>query len=181
MSKEIDKNGDFKKKLQAIKFLVLDVDGVMSDGKIGYMANGDEWKAFDAKDGAGVKYWVRAGHRAGIITGRSSPLVDRRAAELDIEFVEQNAKSKLPVFMRMLGKAGVRPEEVAVMGDDIADIPLIRAAGAGVAVADATEETRDAALWVTKKNGGHGAIREVIETILKVQGRWSGILERHLP
>lgn len=179
MSKQFVESSEIYKKILNVRFLVLDVDGVMTDGKIGYTANGDEWKAFDSKDGVGIKYWIRAGHRAGIITGRTSPAVERRAEELGVEFVAQNAKIKLPVFMQMLSDAGVTAAETAAMGDDLADIPLIREAGVGIAVADAVEEARDAALWVTEKNGGMGAIREVIETILKAQGRWEGILGRY--
>ncbi|MDR1611551.1 MAG: HAD hydrolase family protein [Planctomycetota bacterium] len=179
MSKKIEENPEFLKKVAPIRFLVLDVDGVMTDGKIGYTSAGDECKSFDAKDGVGIKYWIRAGHRAGIITGRSSPAVARRAEELGVGFVAQNAREKLPVFEKMLADAGVSAGETAVMGDDLADIPLIRRAGVGIAVADAVAETKDAALWTTEKTGGNGAVREVIEAILKAQDRWTVILSRY--
>lgn len=169
---------DFEK-ISSIRFLILDIDGVMTDGSIIYGNNGEELKTFDVKDGAGMKYWRRAGHRAGIITGRSSAIVERRAAELDIEFVEMGAKDKTPAFRRMLEAAGVAPEETAMIGDDLPDMPLIARAGLGIAVADAVEEVKEAAMHVTKKAGGHGAVREAVEAILKAQGRWEGILSRY--
>lgn len=166
--------------LAPIRFLVLDVDGVLTDGSITYDANGGELKTFDVKDGAGLKYWVRAGHAAGIITGRSSPMVLRRAEELDIRLVEMNAKNKAPALERMLAAAGVTLAETAVIGDDLPDLPLIRRAGLGIAVADAVQEVREAAGLVTNNRGGRGAVREAIEYILRVQGRWDGILARYL-
>lgn len=180
MTKKMEKNLPPFETLSRIRFLVLDVDGVLTDGSIWYSSSGEELKAFDAKDGAGLKYWRRAGHAAGIVTGRSSPMVLRRAAELDIELVEMNAKIKVPAFERMLEQAGVRPEETAVIGDDLPDYPLIIRSGLGVAVADAVGEVKDAAEYVTEKPGGRGAVREVIELILKAQGRWDAILARYI-
>lgn len=179
MSKKIANIVSDFETISSIRFLILDVDGVMTDGSIVYGSNGEELKRFDVKDGAGMKYWRRAGLGAGIITGRTSPMVERRAAELDIEFVEMGAKDKTPAFKRMLEAAGVRPEETAVIGDDLPDIPLIARAGLGIAVADAVDEVKDAAVFVTKKHGGHGAVREVVEAILRAQGRWQGILSRY--
>ncbi len=180
MSKKIIKTPPEREKILPLRFLILDVDGVMTDGSISYTENGGEVKSFNAKDGAGLKYWTRAGHRAGIITGRSSPIVERRAEELGIAFVAMDAKNKLPAFEAMLREANVRPEEVAMIGDDLPDLPLIRRAGFGVAVADAVNEVREGADFVTEKDGGRGAVRELIEYILKVQGRWEGIMERYL-
>ena len=180
MSKKINNTCAAPGAFASIRFLVLDIDGVMTDGSITYTSAGEELKTFNVKDGAGLKYWTRAGHAAGIITGRSSPMVLRRARELDIELVEMDAKNKLPAFERMLAAAGVAPEETAVVGDDLPDIPLITRAGLGIAVADAVEEVRDAAALVTKTEGGRGAVREVVELILKTQGRWAGIMERYL-
>ncbi|MCL2001598.1 MAG: HAD hydrolase family protein, partial [Planctomycetes bacterium] len=147
----------------------------MTDGSIVYDSENRELKTFNVKDGAGLKYWSQAGYRAGIITGRSSPMVTRRGNELDIEFIEMNAKQKLPVFERMLTIAGVAPEETAVVGDDLPDLPLIARAGFGVAVADAVDEVREAADMITNRKGGRGAVREVIEYLLRAQGRWNGI------
>ena len=179
MSKKIKKNLSNFEKILSIRFLLLDVDGVMTDGRVVYGAGGDEVKFFDVKDGAGLKYWARAGHTAGIITGRSSPAVERRAAELDVPFVQMGAKDKLPAFEAMLAAAGVEPHEVAVIGDDLPEIPLMRRAGLAIAVADAVPEVKDAATIITKKKGGRGAVREAIERILKAQERWNGILSRY--
>ena len=180
MSKKIIKTPPEREKILPLRFLILDVDGVMTDGTISYTENGGEVKSFNVKDGAGLKYWMRAGHRAGIITGRSSPIVERRAEELGIAFVAMDAKNKLPAFEAMLREANVRPEEVAMIGDDLPDLPLIRRAGLGVAVADAVDEVREGADFVTEKDGGRGAVRELIEYVLKTQGRWEGIMERYL-
>jgi YrbI family 3-deoxy-D-manno-octulosonate 8-phosphate phosphatase len=180
MSKKIIKNVADPEKIAGIRFLLLDIDGVMTDGAIVYTSDGEELKRFNVKDGAGLKYWQRAGHGAGIITGRSSPMVLRRAGELGITLVAMDAKNKLPVFRKMLADAGVGPEEAAVMGDDLPDLPLIARAGLGIAPADAVEEVRDAAAVVTRKKGGRGAVREAVEFILKAQGRWDGIMERYL-
>ncbi len=180
MSKKIIKTSFNPEALQAIRFLMLDVDGVMTDGSIIYTNSGEEAKVFDVKDGAGLKYWVRAGHAAGIVTGRGGAMVERRAAELDIAYLEMGALQKLPAFDRILAAAGVRPDEVAMIGDDLPDLPILRRVGFPVAVADAVDEVKDAAALVTERSGGKGAVREVIEYILRAQGRWDGIMERYL-
>ncbi len=180
MSKKILKPSPAPGKILPVRFLVLDVDGVLTDGSLLYTEEGTEVKRFDVKDGAGLKYWMRSGYRAGIVTGRSSPVVERRAKELGVEFVAMGAKDKLPVFDAMLRDAGVRPEESAVIGDDLPDLPLVRRAGLGAAVADAVEDVREAADVVTRKKGGRGAVRELIEFILKRQGKWDAIMARYL-
>ncbi len=180
MSKKTQKSPPPLEKILPLRFLVLDVDGVMTDGAIVYSSNGEEWKAFNVKDGAGIKYWLRAGHSAGIITGRASPVVLRRAKELDITLVEMNAKQKAPALERMLAAAGVKPEEAAMIGDDLPDLPIFRRVGLAVAVADAVDEVKEAADLVTTRKGGKGAVREVIEYLLKAQDRWGGIMERYL-
>lgn len=165
--------------LEKIRFLLLDVDGVMTDGSITYSSSGEEIKTFNVKDDSGIKYWIRAGHAAGIVTGRDSVVVARRAEELGIAHLVMGVKKKLPAFEEMLADAGVTPEETAVIGDDLMDLPLIRRAGLGVAVADAVGELREAADMVTKKQGGRGAVREIVELILKNQGRWDTIMQRY--
>lgn len=180
MSKKIEQSIPDPEKIRRIRFLVLDVDGVMTNGAITYASDGSELKSFNVKDGSGIMWWRRAGHTAGIVTGRGSPMVLRRAKELEIELVEMNAKHKLPAFEKMLAAAGVTPEETAVVGDDLPDLPLVKRAGLGIAVADAVDELKDAAAMVTNKRGGEGAVREVIELILKTQGRWDGIMQRYL-
>ena len=180
MSKKIIKSPVDPEVLLPLRFLVLDIDGVMTDGSITYTSSGEEMKTFNVKDGSGLKYWARAGYQAGIITGRSSAMVERRAEELDIAFVIMGAKHKTPAFEQMLEQAGVKPEEAVMIGDDLPDLPLINRVGFGVAVADAVQEVKEAADHITKKKGGRGAVRETIEFILKRQGRWDGIMERYL-
>lgn len=180
MSKKIGKTASVPDSIHKIRFLLLDVDGVLTDGSICYTSSGEELKSFNVKDGAGLKYWYRAGYTAGIITGRSSPMVMRRAEELGIKLVEMDAKSKLPAFETMLETAGVDPAEVAVIGDDLPDLPLVIRAGLGICVADAVPELKERAILVTNKKGGRGAVREAIDYILKAQGRWDAIMERYL-
>jgi 3-deoxy-D-manno-octulosonate 8-phosphate phosphatase (KDO 8-P phosphatase) len=122
----------------------------------------------------------RAGLRSGIISGRTSRLVELRARDLGISFVRQGALNKIEVFESLLSEAGEEPAGVAYVGDDVVDIPLMRRCGLAVAVADATPDTRDAAHHVTRLPGGHGAVREVCELILKAQGRWDELMKRYL-
>lgn len=165
--------------LAGICFLICDVDGVLTDGRIILDSSGVETKAFHVRDGSGLKYWLRAGHQAALLSGRESPAVDRRAAELGLTLVEQGAKDKLPAFERLLKAAGCTADEAAFVGDDLPDLPVLRRAGFGVAVADAVAEFRSAADYTTQARGGHGAVREVVELLLKAQGKWAGILERY--
>jgi len=162
-----------------IRLLVMDVDGVLTTGAICYSESGEELKTFNVRDGAGLKYWQRAGHRSAILTGRSSPVVLRRAEELSVSFVEMGAKDKLPVLMDILNKAGVTLEQTAYIGDDLPDWPPVAKCALGVAVPDAAPELLEAADAVTCLRGGEGAVRELIEEILKRQGAWDMILSRY--
>lgn len=180
MTKKIKKFPPDRESIARIRFLVLDVDGVLTNGLLLYSSAGEEMKAYDVKDGTGIKYWNRAGHRAGIVSGGSGKSVLRYAEDHGILQVSLNAKQKLPVFHAMLAEAGVTPEETAMIGDDLPDYPLILQAGFGVAVADAVDEVKEAADYITEKKGGRGAVRETIEYILRIQGRWDGILKRYL-
>ncbi len=155
-----------------IEFLVLDVDGVLTEGGITYGSGELEIKGFHVRDGSGLKLWHRAGKRSGIVTGRSSPMVAVRAAELGIEFVEQGAAEKGLAYRRLLERAGVAAEAVCYVGDDVPDLPPLRASGLAVAVADACAEVRALAHHVTRAAGGKGAAREAIELILRCQGSW---------
>ncbi len=165
-------------RLRPIEFLVLDVDGVLTDGGIIYGEDGGELKRFHVRDGSGLKIWNHLEKRAGIITGRTSAIVQRRAEELGIAPVIQGAMFKLPALERMLETTGYRPEQVATIADDVPDLGVMRRCGFAVAVADASPEVRAAAHFVTRAVGGQGAVREVIELILHAQGRWPGIIER---
>ena len=163
-----------------IKLLLMDCDGVLTDGRLWLLDNGEEQKNFNVQDGLGLELWHRAGLKSGIISGRSSSAVERRARDLNIEFVRQGAEDKTGDFQSILSLAGVNESEVAFIGDDLNDIPLLRRAELAVAVANASEETRSVAHLVTRAAGGHGAVREVIEIILKAQGRWADATEKYL-
>jgi 3-deoxy-D-manno-octulosonate 8-phosphate phosphatase (KDO 8-P phosphatase) len=163
-----------------IKLLLVDCDGVLTDGRLWLTEDGDEQKSFNTHDGLGLSLWHRAGLKSGIITGRSSKAVTRRAGELGVEFVKQGDADKIEAFTDVLRIAGVDESAVAYIGDDLPDIPLMQRAEFAVAVADAVEETRLAAHYVTSARGGHGAVREVIEIILKSQGRWQDLVDQYL-
>lgn len=162
-----------------IEMLVLDVDGVLTDGRIVYSDAGEELKAFHVRDGSGLKVWTSLGKHAGIITGRRSPIVERRARELDIAHVIQGADDKKAAFMKMIQDVGVAAEQACAIGDDVVDLPVLRACGLAIAVADACPETKEDAHYVTTARGGRGAVREAIELILRAQGRWQGIVEHY--
>ncbi len=165
--------------LDRIRLLVLDVDGVLSDGRILYDSTGVETKAFFAADGQGVKYWLRSGHRAAILSGRHSQAVQPRAAELGIDLVRTGAKDKLPAFLDLLREAECAAEEVAYVGDDLVDIPAMARAGFAVAVPEAPQAVRRLAHYVTRAAGGAGAVRETIELLLTYQDRWADVTQRY--
>jgi 3-deoxy-D-manno-octulosonate 8-phosphate phosphatase (KDO 8-P phosphatase) len=159
-----------------IELLIVDVDGVLTDGAIIYGDNGVDVKAFHVRDGSGFKLWQRAGKRAAVITGRTSRVVDVRAAELDISPVIQGAPEKLPAYRTLLKETGLRSEQVCYIGDDVPDLSILTRCGLAVAVADACSEARAAAHYVTRTAGGRGAVREVIELILRCQGKWQALV-----
>jgi YrbI family 3-deoxy-D-manno-octulosonate 8-phosphate phosphatase len=161
-----------------IALLVLDVDGVLTDGRITYGTGELEVKSFHVRDGSALKLWSRAGKHCGLITGRSSPLVAIRAAELDIEWVVQGARDKLLAYQGMLEKAGIVPEAVCYVGDDLPDLAPLQQCGLAVAVGDACPEVRACAHYITRTLGGCGAVREVIELILRCQGSWQNLVAR---
>ena len=150
-----------------IKLLLLDCDGVLTDGRLYFSAQGEELKVFDVQDGQGIVTWLRSGRQIGIISGRSSPILEKRAAELGIRLVYQGVANKLETAKEIWEELGIGPEQTAFVGDDIPDIELMQACGFGVAVANAVEEVKQDADRVTKKTGGRGAVREVIDHLLK--------------
>ena len=156
----------------------MDCDGVLTDGRLWLTSDGDEQTAFHARDGQGISLLHRAGLRTGIITGRTSSAVDRRAQDLKMSYVRQYAKDKIKALDEILADAGVARDECAYIGDDVADIPVMRRVGFAVAVSDAVEETKQAAHYVTALKGGQGAVREVCDLVLKAQGRWDELMER---
>jgi len=158
----------------------MDCDGVLTDGRIWLFDDGEEQKGFHTRDGLGIDLWHRAGLKSGIISGRTSSAVEARARALGMSFVKQGCEDKQEAFADTLAQAGVTNEEVAFIGDDLNDIPLMLQSGLGIAVADAASETREHAQYVTKTVGGQGAVREVIELILKSQGRWDELVRRYV-
>jgi len=160
-----------QEKARKIKFLLLDVDGVLTDGKIIIDSRGIEYKAFHIHDGHGIYLLKKAGIETGIISGRSSPAVEYRARELNIHEVYQNARDKISVYEKIQKKYNLQDEEVAFMGDDLIDIPLLKRVGFSATVADAIKEVKDVVDFVTRKRGGEGAVREVIDFILKSRDR----------
>jgi 3-deoxy-D-manno-octulosonate 8-phosphate phosphatase (KDO 8-P phosphatase) len=167
-----------RERCAAIELLVVDVDGVLTDGGIIHANSGDEQKQFHVRDGSALKMWRFAGKSAALITGRSSRLVEVRAAEVGIDPVIQGAAEKLPAYRQLLASGNWRPEQVCFVGDDVPDLPLVRHCGLAVAVADACPEVRAEAHHVLTAPGGRGAVRQAIELILRVQGKWQTIVER---
>ncbi len=163
-----------------IKLLLMDCDGVLTDGRLWILDSGDEQKSFNVRDGLGLDLWHRAGLKSGIISGRNSTAVERRARILGVEYVRQGSEDKIKDFEDLLALAGVEEGEVGFIGDDLNDIPLLQRSELAVAVGDASEETIAAAHYVTHARGGNGAVREVVELILKAQGKWTDVTERYL-
>lgn len=164
------------RRAKPVKVFLMDVDGTLTPGYVCLQTFPDgsvaEMKMFNAHDGAGIKLASIMGIRTGVITGRDSPAVTRRATESSMEFVYQGKPKKLESYLSILALAGVTDKEVAYMGDDIPDLPIMHRVGLAVAVANAVVEVKRAADYVTKAKGGEGAAREVVELILKAQGRW---------
>ncbi len=173
-------NFSIERRAARIRFLLLDCDGVLTDGRITLLGNGDEYKSFNVRDGHGMVLWHRAGLRSGIISGRTSSAVIMRAKDLGIGFVRQGSHNKIKDFDELLAEANSTAEEVAFVGDDVVDIPLMRRAGLAIAVADAVAEVRAAAHLVTQLPGGYGAVREVTDWLLQTQGRWPELMRRYL-
>lgn len=165
---------------QAIELILSDVDGVLTDGGVFYDNQAVESKRFHIRDGTGIKLWQRAGHRFGIVTGRTSHIVEVRAAELGIGLIRQAVDDKLGTVKQILHDLKLKPHQVCYIGDDLPDIPVVRLVGLGAAVSDACEELREAARYVTKLPGGQGAVRELVEMILKRQDRWDQLIRKYM-
>lgn len=167
-------------KAKKIKLLILDVDGVMTDGRIILDDKGNEIKAFHVRDGHGIKMAQEAGIEIAIITGRRSMVVERRAKELGIKEVYQKVPNKIDIYEKLLKKFDLKDEEVAFIGDDINDLPMLRRVGLSVAVADADDHIIKGVDHVTEICGGKGAVREVIDMILKAQDKWRDVAEKYM-
>jgi 3-deoxy-D-manno-octulosonate 8-phosphate phosphatase (KDO 8-P phosphatase) len=179
MELEAKTGADLIEKVRKVKVLILDVDGVLTDGRIILSDDGQETKCFNVRDGHGLKLIRRAGIEVIFLTGRTSKVVELRARELGVEKVYQGSLDKLSVFNDILASAGLVPEQVAYMGDDIVDMPVLRRAGFSITVCDAHDEVLGAVDLVTKNAGGRGAVREVCEMILKTQGIWEELMDRY--
>lgn len=162
-----------------IRLLCLDVDGVLTDGSIFLDDEGVETKRFFVRDGTGLRAWQRAGGTVAIITGRGGKAVQRRADELGIDIVRTGVGRKGPVFESILTELGIEAAEAAMVGDDLPDLPILERCGYPVAVQDAIPEVRNAARLVTERPGGHGAVREVVEHLLKARGEWDLEVAHH--
>ncbi|MEM1025317.1 MAG: HAD-IIIA family hydrolase [Myxococcota bacterium] len=163
---------DIDQRARAVKALLLDVDGVLTDGRVFYLGDGQEARAFHVRDGLGVQLLGAAGITVGILSGKQSEVVRRRAEEMGIELMLLGVEDKVEAYENACKQLDCADEEVAYVGDDLPDLPLIRRSGLGLAVADAAAEVRAAAHIVLRANGGQGAVRETCERILKAQGNW---------
>ena len=161
-----------------IDLILLDVDGVMTDGGIWFVDADREGKRYDAKDGVGLWLAHRTGLHTGVISGRSGAAIMRRARELRMDEIHLNVEDKLATYVRILRRRRLRDDQVCYVGDDIVDLPILERAGMPVAVADAHAEVVRRARFVTRAPGGRGAIREVIDAILKAQGKWDEVMAR---
>ena len=163
--------------MQTIELILSDVDGVMTDGGITYDNQGIEAKTFHVRDGMGIKLWQKTGHRFGVITARSSHIVKLRMEELGVDFIRQGIDQKLAAAQQILEELKLEPSNVCYIGDDLTDVGLMKSVGISASVADAADDVKKVANYVTKSAGGKGAIRELIEMILKSQKRWNELLQ----
>jgi 3-deoxy-D-manno-octulosonate 8-phosphate phosphatase (KDO 8-P phosphatase) len=166
-------------KAEKIKVLILDVDGVLTDGSLIYTSRGEEIKKFNVNDGLGVLLVRRAGIRTVLLTAKASPMVRKRAKDLRVDRVFQNFHDKGAALKKILRKFRAGPEEICFVGDDVIDIPVLKRVGLAVAPPGAMEEARKTAHLITDKPGGAGAVREVCELILRAQGKWIKAIERY--
>ncbi|MGC8719143.1 MAG: KdsC family phosphatase [Thermodesulforhabdaceae bacterium] len=166
-------------RIKKIRLMAFDVDGVLTDGSIIYLDNGTEMKIFDVQDGHGLKLLIRAGIEVAFITGRYCKVTERRAEEIGVRFVYQNAKRKLDAYEDLLGRLGFQDEDIGYVGDDLIDIPVMKRAGWAVAVPNASVYVFPYAHYVTKKPGGRGACREICDIVLQVKGLWREVTARY--
>ena len=173
-------DSELQSRAARIKLFLMDCDGVLTDARIWVLENGEDQKAFNTKDGLGLEILHRSGIKSGVISGRVSSALTRRAEKLGMSYVRQGCDDKKQAFAEIVADAGLTNDEVAFAGDDLNDVPLMVQSGFAIAVADAAVETREHAHYITQARGGHGAVREAIELILKSQGRWDELVQRYL-
>ena len=174
------KESEIQSRAARIKLFLMDCDGVLTNARIWILESGEDQKTFHTRDGLGIELLHRAGIRSGVISGRVSSALTRRAERLGMSYVRQGCEDKEQAFAEIVADAGVTNAEVAFAGDDLNDIPLMLQSGLAIAVADATPETREHAHYVTAARGGDGAVREATELILKAQERWDEVLRHYL-
>jgi 3-deoxy-D-manno-octulosonate 8-phosphate phosphatase (KDO 8-P phosphatase) len=162
-----------------VKLLLSDVDGILTDASV-WMGRGNEFKQFHVMDGLGIRILREHGIKVGWISGRPSPATEERAKELEIDFLYQSRNGKIKAAIEILEKTGFQWQDVCYMGDDIVDLGLMKRAGVAVTVPNAIPEVKKIAHYITKAPGGHGAVREVVELILKAQNYWNKIIEKYL-
>jgi len=173
-------NPEIIRRIMPITTLLLDVDGVLTDGSIVYSGSGDEIKSFNAKDGLGLRLLMDAGITVGIVTGRRSQALQKRCDNLGITLVFDGVTDKKQVLERLILEKGLSSDTIAFAGDDLPDIRIMKSVGFPIAVADAAPLVKETALYVTSSPGGHGAVREICELILKTKGLWDTIMERFI-
>jgi 3-deoxy-D-manno-octulosonate 8-phosphate phosphatase (KDO 8-P phosphatase) len=164
--------------LRQIEFLLLDVDGVLTDGRVHFDFEGREYKSFHVHDAAGIVYWHRAGGRSGFLSGRGGEIVARRAEELGVHEVVLGRVDKAAAFDELLARQGLAPERVAYVGDDLLDLPVLRRVGFAATVPEARAEVVDNAQFVSSRSGGFGAVRDVIEVLLRARGAWQEVVDK---
>ncbi|HXG50329.1 MAG TPA: HAD hydrolase family protein [candidate division Zixibacteria bacterium] len=169
-----------RNKARKIKLLLVDVDGVLTDGRIIFDSRGTETKEFDVRDGLGIVLLKRSGIEVGFVTSRSSAIVSQRARELGVALVRQGVATKLDAYREIKAASGLRDAEIACAGDDLMDLGILRRCGLAIAVADASGEVLKAADYVTRAGGGRGAVREIAELLLKAQGKWRQVVASYL-
>ena len=162
-----------------IQLLVLDVDGVLTDGSLFLSNDGQELKRFNTKDGAAIRWWLPSGRQMAWISGRESSAVSRRAQDLGVQHLYQHVLDKVPVYEKLLAELGISAENTAYMGDDLMDLPILTRCGFAIAVADATAEICDIADLVTQRGGGRGAVAEAVRFLLQAAGDWQSITARY--
>jgi 3-deoxy-D-manno-octulosonate 8-phosphate phosphatase (KDO 8-P phosphatase) len=163
-----------------IRLLLLDVDGVLTDGSVAIAASGEEFKAFSIRDGAAIGWAQKSGLEVGLISGRSSDATTRRAAELNISLVYQGGQDKKATYLQIATARSLNDDQIAYMGDDLIDLPVLRRVGLSAAPADASDDVRTRVHFVSRARAGHGAVRELIELILRARGLWDALVRSHL-
>jgi len=173
-------DNEIRQRAAEVRMILLDVDGVLTDGRI-YLGNNDEeFRTFFVRDGLAIRMGQSVGLGFGIVSGRNSPLVERRARELDIEHIHQGVQDKGERLERIVAESGLKTEQICFVGDDLIDVPAMRRAGLAACPADGCEETRQFAHYICDNKGGHGAVREVVGLVLRASGRWDTAMQRFL-